>query len=85
MRSLPCSGTSVQQHRFFVLVASSSCNQKLAGEKKQNTKRRAAKRGCSVIGFFPRQACGVIIIISGHLSGQVMRRMCPERSAKHKS
>lgn len=54
------------------LIAGSSCNQKLAGIKK------LPNESVVCLGF-SRQACGIITIISAHLSGQVMRRICTKK------
>lgn len=60
------------------LIAGASCNQKWA--KKEKKKKRAEDKLLNKAMV----ACGVIIIVSGHCSGQVMRQMCSERSVKQK-
>lgn len=60
------------------LIAGSSCNQKLAGIKK------LPNESVVCLGF-SRQACGIITIISAHLSGQVMRRICTKKKKRCKA
>lgn len=78
MRSLSCSGVSVLQHQYLLSLQAVTRNWQ---KKREDTLPNKAV-ACS---SFSRQACVVIIIISGYCSRQMMRWMYPGKSVRYKS